>query len=534
MAVFACGLPEMENTGQKEYSTLHRDCKRTGGGPVPVKKPSDTDYLLMEISAEDFEIDESTCDRTLIALSDGMQYGWTSPISMILLSPTSPVPLTEIDIIILEVLYMLGGAVGIPLTLYLLNTIGRKYTMLVAAGEGLIGWIVLATVPSREVLFVIRILMGIAADVNFVTTPIYIAEISQKHLRGRLGSIIHIMMVTGILLIYLIGPFVSITASSTVGACVVTIQLLTFSMMPESPYYYLIKNRKDEARKSLQIFRSKNDVEFELNEIEESIKKENAERRNVLDLFRVNSNLKGVIIMTVLNLAQHFGAITVMFMNMHTILEDASALLTTNQAAILFSLLLLVSCVISGLMMDKFGRKVILCTSCFLTGISLFILASYFAVKNAGVDMLTVNWVPVFAVLLYAFTFKFGLGLVPIILTAEVFASNVKAYGVTFADFVYVFGAILSIIAYYVLHINIGMEAPFYFFSVCSFLTCIFSILYIPETKGKTLEEIQRLLKGETSPNTDRVSLTKTEKEHQPIVPTNVLENLQTYGTNDS
>ncbi|KAF5291082.1 hypothetical protein FQR65_LT11467 [Abscondita terminalis] len=52
---------------RKNIALYNRDCKRTGGGPAPIKKPSDTDYLLMEISAEDFEIDESTCDSDSVA-----------------------------------------------------------------------------------------------------------------------------------------------------------------------------------------------------------------------------------------------------------------------------------------------------------------------------------------------------------------------------------------------------------------------------------------------------------------------------------
>ncbi|KAF5308536.1 hypothetical protein FQR65_LT06201 [Abscondita terminalis] len=474
------------------------------------------------------EITPQTFDGTLTAVSDGMQYGWTSPISIILLSPSSPVPVTHTDIVLLESLYMIGGFCGIPLTLYLLDRVGRKRTMLIASVLSLIGWIALATVPSLIFLFVIRFVMGIASEVNFAAAPVYIAEISEKNVRGRLGSLVYIMMIFGILLIYCIGPYVSITNSSIVGASVVTVQLLTFTIMPESPYYHLINNQRVPARKSLQVFRTNQDVETELNEIDASIILENLERRSALDLFRVKSNLKAVLIMTVLNTAQHFSGLTVMFMNMHSILDVSASILTPNQAAILFSLLMLVSCIVAGLLIDKVGRKILLCTSNFLTGISVFLLAFYFTVKNAGIDVYDFNWVPVLAVMLYAITYKYGLGLIPIVLTAEIFPSNVKAHGITYANFIYIFASTVSIYLYAILDSQFGTDVPFYFFGVCCMLTCLFSIFYVPETKGKSLEEIQRILKRKSSVPEDMGTDTEVEKNIKPVT----LYSFD-YGTNN-
>ncbi|KAK4875801.1 hypothetical protein RN001_012223 [Aquatica leii] len=432
---------------------------------------------------------------TLSSLSDGMQYGWTSPMSSILLSPSSPITTTKNNIFYMELIYMVGGIFGIPLTVYMIDKVGRKNTILISAVESLIAWIIIGSSPSLVLLYIARFIAGVAADVNFVTAPVYVAEISEKDIRGSLGSILCIMMITGVLLIYCIGPYVSIAVSSLAGASILIVQLLTFSCMPESPYYCLMKNRKEDARKSLQIFRSANDIEEELNKLEVIVKKENLERGNISDLITVKSNLKAIIILTVLNTAQHFSGISVMFMNMHMILEDASSILSTNAAAIIFSSTMIVSCAFAGLIIDKAGRKFLLYTSSFLAGVSLLLLAAYFTVKKKGVDVLAFNWVPVFAVMFYAFTYKYGLGLVPIVLTAEFFPTNVKAYGVTYADLVYVITGMLSILIFYTLQSNFGMDVPFYLFGCCCMLTCLFSIFIVPETKGKTLDEIQGILK---------------------------------------
>ncbi|KAK4875799.1 hypothetical protein RN001_012221 [Aquatica leii] len=468
----------------------------------------------------------------LTALSDGMQYGWTSPMTSVLLAPTSPIDASEKDIVFLELIYMVGGICGIPLTIYMLDKVGRKNTMLISAAESLIAWIMIGTSTSLALLYVARFIAGFAADVNFVTAPVYIAEISDKHIRGRLGSIIYIMMMMGILLIYCIGPYVSIAASSLVGVGILTVQLFTFSFMPETPYYYLIKHQKEEARKSLQMFRTTNNVDEELDEIEEIVQKENLERGKISDLFTVKSNLKAVLIMTVLNTAQHFSGITVMFMNLHMILEDAASILSANAAAITFSSVMLVSCTVAGCIIDKLGRKILLYTSSFLTGISLLILAVYFTVKIQGVNISTFNWVPIFAVMLYALTYKYGLGLVPIVLTAEIFPTNVKAYGVTYADLIYVVAGMISVVIFHVLQSNFGMDVPFYLFGCCCMLTCLYSILVIPETKGKTLYEIQNILKGKNAIKLDVVSNNHSNEKSQSFALSSSIDNALNYGTN--
>ncbi|KAF5291220.1 hypothetical protein FQA39_LY14462 [Lamprigera yunnana] len=467
---------------------------------------------------------------TLTALSDGMQYGWTSPIGQILLSPNSPIYADESDILWLENLYMFGGFVGLSLTIYLLDTVGRKRTMTISAVESLIAWVLIASTSSMKVLYVARVLTGIAADVNFVAAPVYIAEISDKNVRGRLSSVVYMMMMTGVVLIYIIGPIVSITVSSLIGAGILVVQLLTFSFMPESPYYLLMKNEKEQARDSLAMFRPSFDVDEELEEILDFVENDNAKRGRIMDLFKVKSNFKAFAILTVLNTAQHFSGISVMFMNMHLILKDAKGILPINMAAIIFAALMLLANIISGSVIDMIGRKLLLYTSSFLTGISLLILAFYFDIRDKVVDIYKYNWIPIFAIMLYAVVYKYGLGLVPIVLTAELYPTNIKAVGVTAADAVYIVSAVSSITVFYFLQKNFGMKVPFYLFGACCIVTCLFSILMVPETKGKTLDEIQGLLKGEVLPNVDE---TKIDEQ----APTGLLNNnsktTSDYGARD-
>lgn len=123
-----------------------------------------------------------------------------------------------------------------------------------------------------------RFFSGIAGDVAFVATPMYIAEIADQNLRGRLSGTTYINMLVGLLIVYVVAPFVPIWASSLVGLGILVVQLTTFVFVPKSPYYLLMKGRKEEARRALQWFRGSVDVEEEMEEIQAAVARQQTER----------------------------------------------------------------------------------------------------------------------------------------------------------------------------------------------------------------------------------------------------------------
>lgn len=397
----------------------------------------------------------------------------------------------------LESILMIGACCGLPVTIYLVDKIGRKKSLLASATTTLIAWIVMATVTKVEWIFVARFCSGMAGDMAFVAAPMYIAEIADQKVRGFLSSMIYVMMLTGILLVYCIAPFVPIWVPCVTGIVVNSISLIVFPFQPDSPYYLLYKNRPDEAKEALKRLRSKDDVETEFKSIGAAIERQKTEKGRFWDLFLIKSNRKALITVFVLNSSQHMSSISVMLMNLHSILTEAgSYYVASSTGAIIFSATMFCSAMSASLAIDNFGRKVLLCCSGIMAGLCLLTIAIYFTLKNNGVDVLPASWLPLVMVMLYAASFKFGIGLVPVVLTAEMFPARVKAYGMTLSDLSYVGFAVISLAIYHALRNAFGIHVPFYIFACSCFCTVIFTIFYIPETKGKTLEEIQQILKG--------------------------------------
>ncbi|CAG9858897.1 unnamed protein product [Phyllotreta striolata] len=289
---------------------------------------------------------------TLTAISDGMQYGWTAPVIPILRGPNSPVEVTEQQAEWLEHLLMIGSFCGLWLTMYFVDKIGRKKSILLASFVTTCVWIVIAVAPQVEYIFVARVFAGAASNMAFVATPMYIAEIAEQKIRGFLSSLVYLMMLIGILLIYAVAPYIPFYGHCVMGALLAFLQFCIFPFMPESPYYLLYREHPDEAKNSLRRLRShETNIDKEFNEIKGAVARQKEEQ------------------------------------------------------------------------------------------------------------------------------------------------AKLKAYGMTLADAMYVTASLLSLQIYQRLT-TFGLHYPFYIFSACCYIGAVFTYFFIPETKGKTLEQIQMILKG--------------------------------------
>lgn len=387
---------------------------------------------------------------TLAAISDGMTYGWTAPVLPILFSPSTPIKITEEQGEWLEKLLMLGSFCGLLPTIYCVNKLGRKNAILLSSFVTLCTWIIIALVPNIELVFVARAFSGAAGNMAFVAGPMYIAEIADQKIRGFLSSIIYLMMLVGVLIVYSVVPYMSYYVHCVIGGGLVLVELIIFPFMPDSPYYLIYKNKPEMAKNALQRLRPQGaNIEKEILEITEAVERQKTEKGRPIDLIKIPSNRRAITIMLILNFSQHFSSISVMLMNVHIILDAAGSIYVTRSVAgIMFASLMLIAAMFGSFLMDKCGRKILLMTSGLLTGSSLLILALFFTFQHQGYDVKGISWIPIMSVMMYAFFFKMGMGLVPIVLTAELFPAKVKAMGVTLSDTFYVIASLLSLQIY--------------------------------------------------------------------------------------
>ncbi|XP_050301692.1 facilitated trehalose transporter Tret1-like [Anthonomus grandis grandis] len=435
---------------------------------------------------------------TFMAASDGMTFAWTSPMIPYFKSNETHIVMTDNDIEWMETIGLLGAAFGLPFTILGVNRLGRKPSLIISAIFGCVCWIGMLTAESVAVLLAAKFISGMAGDMCFVAAPMYVAEIANPDIRGFLSALIFVMMLVGILTMYTVGSLAPYSAAPLVGIALTTCQAVLFLFMPESPYYLVYVNKKEEARKCLVRLRgAEADIDSEIYEIEKAVERQKTEKGRPQDLILIESNRRAFFIMLILNGLQHFVGFSAILMNLHVILDEAgSVYINSSTAAIIFAAIMLLSGIVASVIIDKFGRKKLLIASSVSTGVILTVVAVYFNLKHLQHDVRHVSWIPAVGIMIYAATFKLGLGLVPIVVTAEIFPTTVKGIGMTLADLIYVVSSLLSIVSYTSLFQNYGMHAPFYLFTVCAFFSSAIIYYYVPETKGKTLDEIQLMLKG--------------------------------------
>lgn len=417
-----------------------------------------------------------------------------------LLSDDTHITITRTEADWLETCLMLGAFFGLPLTAFLTDKFGRRQALIFSCCILVITWTVIAVTSRIEFIYVSRISQGIGLNMAYVAAPMYIGEIAQKEIRGFLSSIVSIMNVLGVVIIYTTGSLMSFQTPSIIAAVILIFEIAIFIFLPESPYYLISKGKLDEVEKSLKKLRCSAEVAEELLEIHNLLEEDNKQDKPFLkEIITVKNYRKAILIATVLNFAQLFCSSEVILMNLHEILSAAgSAYINSTTAGIIFSVINLMASTVSAVFVDKFGRIKLLFTSIIMTSLCLFILAVYFHLKNEGYDTHRLSWLPVMTVLIYGVVYRFGLGVVPMVLTCELFAPKIKSFGLTFGDGIYIISSVSALQLFLYLRNHFGLHIPFYVFFCCTIVISLFVIFYIPETKDKSLDEIQKILKNES------------------------------------
>lgn len=441
----------------------------------------------------------SLVSATLGMLSDGMQFGWPSPAIPKLLREDSPIPMTKEQSKWVTQSYIAGNVAGVILSFAIFNKLSRKLSIFISSLPIIISWVGNLAASSIFVLYFVRFIGGVGRNMAYVAVPMYIGEIADPQIRGVLGTFMYIMMNVGVVAVYAITPYLPLSVTSTTGLIIAVAQILFLKFVPESPYYLIMSGKEEMTRKSLQTLRRSDDVEDELKTLTIAMKRQTAGSNRFRDsfsrLFTVRSNLKALGILLMLRAIQMLSGVSVMTMHIHMIFQQAGGNITTEISAIIYGFMMLSSCLFSMATTDRFGRKSLMIFSCLVTSLVLISQGFFFYVKiGIGNNVESLSWLPILNIIGFVLAYRVGLGTIPIVMVSELFPANVKVAGVVLADLMYSVSSFISNALFEYTEDALGIYTPFWIFGGFCLIAAVFSILFVPETKGKTLEEIQYLL----------------------------------------
>ncbi|XP_048001423.1 uncharacterized protein LOC125238193 [Leguminivora glycinivorella] len=437
---------------------------------------------------------ERACMLYIGQMIVGISIGWSSAVFQKLLDPDdSPISthITPSLMSLISSLPYIGSIIGSYITGYLSNIIGRKPCLLFGGIITALSFILVICTRNLAMIYALRIIQGFGIGIITVGNIVYIGEIASKNIRGILLTVLGIASNLGTQIIILVGPFVSYAVTGWLGLGLTIIFVGSMLRIPESPIFYLIKDKEDEAKQIfIDLGRDQEFKEYLASKVEEKEHKNGAACK---ELFTIKSNRKALFIILMLVIFRAMtGTVATMFFAI-SIFELAGLLVTPHVSIIIIQFTQLGSSCLTPFFVEWSGRKTLLLLSTAVCGMSVAVLGTYFYFSGIGYALENVGWLPLFAVILYFMFYGLGFGIIPETLTGEMFSANVRSAGaaVTITTS-WIVGFVVSSLFGYMM--ASGAHSIFWMFTAACACACLFTARCVPETKGKSLLEIQQMM----------------------------------------
>lgn len=388
---------------------------------------------------------------------------------------------------------LFGSLAGVYLAGVIGQRWGRKPSMSAASLIFILSALLSALSVNLWMFVSARIIGGVAVGIVSTLAPVYIAEVAPARYRGMLVSFNQLAIVIGILIAFFTNYFLVDTGENnwrwmlSVMAAPSILLFLALFFVPESPRWLVEHGYREQAIAVLKRNLHASDVTREVAEIEDSFRvKEEVSYRELMSA----PNRKVLLIAFVLCIFQQITGInTIMYyapkiFAMNGYSGDIALLQT-----VVIGVLNLVSTIVAILIVDKVGRKPLLLLGSLGMGLSLLALSVLYRLGlQGGTGVLA-------AILCYISFFSLSLGPVIWVVASEIFPNRIRSKGMSAAMTGMYAANILVTVSFPVMLTRLnGATTFFIFFLVC--ICCFLYVLkYIPETKGKSLEELERLLK---------------------------------------
>lgn len=397
----------------------------------------------------------------------------------------------------------LGALVGALVAGVTADKIGRKKALLLAGGLFVVGAIVEGVAPSTEILVAGRLVVGFAVGIASVAAPLYAAEMAPAHLRGRFVSGYQLGITFGIFLAYLVDELMDsadwrwmLGVSSLVGVALIVAIL----PLPDTPRWYLKVGRREDAEKALTKVDAPADPVAAMAELEASLEDDNVQASwGVAFSKRWRTPL---IVGVGLAVFQQITGINAIIYYADKIFDAAGFTTVADQTmATTWAVggVNVLATLIAVAFVDKLGRKPLLLSGLVGMGLSLTVVGIAFQslgdVHHGGSDQVAsdAGVITLVALVVYIASFAFSMGPVVWTIINEIYPREVRGRMVSIATAVNWFSAWLVSQFFLTLTSSIGESATFWMFAAFCAIAFVWIWRKVPETKERTLEEIEAM-----------------------------------------
>ncbi len=413
---------------------------------------------------------------------------------------------------------LLGAIAGAILSGYLADKLSRKWTKVISGVVYVIGALGCAFAVSIPMLIAFRYILGLSVGTASFVAPLYISEVSPPRVRGGLVSFNQLAITSGILLAYLVNFAFSSVPDGwrwMLGVGVIPGAALAVGMLtvPRTPRWLVEHGLEDKAREVLKKLRGSDpnaDIDQEIKDVKDAQKRESS--TTVRDLLK--PNIRPLIWIGVgLAVFQQFVGINTVIYYAPTILKNTGLTDSASIAQTIFvGVTNVVFTMVAVLLLDKVGRRRLLLIGTVGLTVAIIFLGVFFA--SSWLQQYA-SYLALVALIVYIASFAVGLGPVFWLMISEIYPMGIRSKAMSLAtvlnwaaNFV-VAGTFLSLISL------ITRQGAFFLFGFLGILAIAFFAWKVPETKDKSLEQLQHELVGDGAASGAKPTVSKQKSSSQ-------------------
>ncbi|CAK1540405.1 unnamed protein product [Leptosia nina] len=407
----------------------------------------------------------------------------------------------------------LGAFLGSMCSGPLMQRAGRKRTLQLTAPLWTAGWLILGFAPIFPIVLLGRLIAGLC--VGFVLAPVqvYVSECCDPEIRGRLGSLPTLSMSFGILISYIAGSWLYWRYLAFLSATFCAALFVILLPLPESPVWLDTQGLNNTASmKWLHLSKHavaavKDDIPEPVKSVTGSfVKPAEAEPKSLFtrEVFFSSSVIKPLIIGFALLFFQQFSGIDAVIFFTVEIFQKAGSKLDAMTATIIVGVVQLFSNAISTVLVDRAGRRPLLLLSAATMCMSMIAMGTSFFFNFEKESWL--GYLPIASLVIYMLGFSLGFGGLPFLLLGELFPKHYRSQLSGMASAVNLFSMFSVIKSYHALDHVLTSAGTFWLYAAFCGAAFFFVAFFVPETKGKSLAEIEQHFRGHATEKNKLVS----------------------------
>ncbi|XP_075151786.1 facilitated trehalose transporter Tret1-like [Haematobia irritans] len=436
----------------------------------------------------------ATLTVCIMMFSHGVGLGWLSPTLSKLQSDSSPLHFTVSveDASWIGSLLGLGSLCGNIVIGFLQNIIGRKVCMYILAVPHVVLWVLIYCAENVYLLMLGRFLGGFAGGGCYVVFPLFISEIADTSIRGTLSTMLMLSVNFGVLLGFVVSTHMAYHIIPFAIGLLPIIYFLLSLMFPETPHHLLKEKRYIAAEQSFQFYRhcaadTKHNSGDEFETLKSIVANRNEEGSISYEDFVTKDALKCYATTAVLLFVNQFSGIFAFVNYMTSIFENSGSTMDPNTCTIIMGVLQIAGTYAATLLVDIFGRKVLMLWSIggMAVGLTAFGAYTFYAQR---IDLSNFSSIPLLLMAFVVFLGNMGLIALTLVLLVEIFPVKIRSVCASISMAILSFLVFAMLKLFPILMHSFGVSITMWFCAVICASSFLYLFVFLKETKGKSMD----------------------------------------------